>query len=88
MLTRVLTALALIGILFGAFATSANASTIHRSAWGKVIVRCQHSNRCEYVSAAIRADLGIGHRPARMFVGDTTVIYVKYSANHVRKFVS
>jgi hypothetical protein len=90
MLARILTALAVIGMLFSISTVTANASTVlHRSAWGAVIVKCHnHPRTCVYLTKAIRHDLGIGHRHARMFIGDTTVIYVEYSPNHVKKFVS
>lgn len=77
-----------LAIFFGVLAGAANASTVHRSAWEHVIERCHHSHNCRYITPGIRHDLRIGHRHARMFVGDTTVIYVEYSPNHVKKFVS
>lgn len=89
MIARILAILAILGLFFAIPVTAANASTVHRSAWGKVIVKCHHHpHTCKYVSKAIRADLGIGHRHARMFIGDTTIIYVEYSRNNVKKFVS
>lgn len=89
MRARILAILSIIGLLFSMSTLTANASTVHRSAWGKVIVKCHHHpHTCVYLTKVIRADLGIGHRHARMFIGDTTVIYVEYSPNHVKKFVS
>jgi len=89
MIRSIVTAIVIALIGIGALATSANAATVHRSDWGRVVVRCHnHPHTCEYVTPAIRRALRIGNRPARMFIGDTTVIYVEYSPNHVKKFYS
>lgn len=69
---------------------AANAATTahHHISWGQIVKRCNHTHGCTaHVPAAIRHDLGIGNRPARWFIGDTSVIYVKYP-HSVRRFTS
>ena len=86
----VLATLVTLGMAFGSIAITgtASAATHHGITWHAVIVKCNHSHNCrKHIPAGIRHSLGIGSHPARWFVGDTSVIYVKYG-NHVKRFTS
>ena len=56
--------------------------------WQHVIAYSHRSHACRPVPASVRADLGIGHRPARMRIGDTTYIWARGAHGTVTTYTS
>jgi len=63
-------------VLMLTLATSAQAS-VRAPSWGRFLHHCHQTHVCHLVPAAIRADLRLGHRPARIIYGDTSRVYAE-----------